>query len=81
MGVLLLVRIEGLEPSRREASEPKSDVYANFTISAYGADDRIRTYNTFRCDGFQDRSPHHTGVNVGIYGGPEGSRTPVRNTY
>jgi hypothetical protein len=29
------VRVEGLEPPRREAPEPKSGVSANFTIPAY----------------------------------------------
>ena len=32
-----LVRVEGLEPPRREALEPKSSVSTNSTISAYGA--------------------------------------------
>ena len=29
-----LVRIKGLEPPRRKASDPKSDVATNYTISA-----------------------------------------------
>lgn len=29
------VRIKGLEPPRRKASDPKSDVATNYTISAY----------------------------------------------
>ena len=32
-----VVRVEGLEPPRLAALEPKSSVSANFTISAYGA--------------------------------------------
>ena len=30
-----MVRMKGLEPSRREAPDPKSGVYTNFTTSAY----------------------------------------------
>ena len=30
----LMVRMKGLEPSRREAPDPKSGVSANFTTSA-----------------------------------------------
>lgn len=30
-----MVRMKGLEPSRREAPDPKSGVSANFTTSAY----------------------------------------------
>ena len=29
-----MVRMKGLEPSRREAPDPKSGVYTNFTTSA-----------------------------------------------
>ncbi len=29
-----MVRMKGLEPSRREALDPKSSVYTNFTTSA-----------------------------------------------
>ena len=32
-----MVRLEGLEPPRREAPEPKSGVSTNFTTWAYGA--------------------------------------------
>lgn len=34
------VRIKGLEPPRRKASDPKSDVATNYTISAYGLPER-----------------------------------------
>ena len=30
-----MVRMKGLEPSRRKAPDPKSGVYTNFTTSAY----------------------------------------------
>ena len=39
----ILVRIEGLEPPRRKALEPKSSVSTYFTISAYGAARGTRT--------------------------------------
>ena len=38
------VRIKGLEPPRREASDPKSDVATNYTISA----DRVAKVGKFR---------------------------------
>ena len=38
-----MVRIEGLEPPRLAALEPKSSVSTNFTISAYGAPRETRT--------------------------------------
>lgn len=40
-----MVRMRGLEPPRREAPDPKSGVYTNFTTSAYinGTPDTIRT--------------------------------------
>lgn len=31
----LLVRVEGLEPTRREALDPKSSMSTNFTIPAF----------------------------------------------
>ena len=37
-----LVRIKGLEPPRRKASDPKSDVATNYTISASGDKDRTK---------------------------------------
>ncbi len=33
-GVLYMVRMRGVEPPRREALDPKSSVYTNFTTSA-----------------------------------------------
>ena len=40
-----MVRKERLELSRREALEPKSSVYTNFTTSASGVDDGARTHD------------------------------------
>ncbi len=44
---LKMVRMRGLEPPRREALDPKSSVYTNFTTSAHnnksGTPVRIRT--------------------------------------
>lgn len=34
-GLLLLVRVTGLEPAHHRALEPKSNVSANFTTPAY----------------------------------------------
>lgn len=34
-GFLVFVRLKGLEPPRREASDPKSDVSTNSTIPAW----------------------------------------------
>ena len=33
-GIKRVVRMRGLEPPRREALDPKSSVYTNFTTSA-----------------------------------------------
>lgn len=33
-GFLVFVRLKGLEPPRREASDPKSDVATNYTTAA-----------------------------------------------
>jgi hypothetical protein len=38
-----MVRLEGLEPPRRKAPEPKSGVSTNFTTGAYGAARGTRT--------------------------------------
>lgn len=48
--------------------QPKCGASALFSaIPAYiGAVERTRTSKAFQLDGFQDRSPHHTGVNYGI---------------
>ena len=35
-GFLVFVRLKGLEPPRREASDPKSDVATNYTTAAFG---------------------------------------------
>ena len=36
-----LVRIKGLEPPRREATDPKSVVATNYTISAYVQETKV----------------------------------------
>ena len=41
----MLVRIAGVEPASLKAQQPKSCVYANSTISAYGVTDGARTRN------------------------------------
>ena len=51
-----MVRLEGLEPPRRKALEPKSSVSTNFTTGAYGAAGENRTPNLL----ITNQLPYHS---------------------
>ena len=64
----MLVRIAGVEPASLKAQKPKSCVYANSTISAYGVTDGDRTRNLLG---------HNQVLELRPTGTPNGTRTRV----
>ena len=52
-----MVRMKGLEPSRREAPDPKSGVSANFTTSAKKYNNNNGTPKRIRTSGLRLRRP------------------------